>query len=113
MDCIQPESIVCGCDGRLYRNECEANAYGGVDTQPMSGCPMPPGTFTCGTLFCAHGTQYCESMGGGATINGYACHDLPAGCGGTPTCACIQGTALCGNCTVLANGDIRTSCLFP
>jgi hypothetical protein len=71
--------------------------------------------FACGPRFCMRGTQYCEIMVGGAVTNpgNYACHNLPAGCGATPTCACLQGSAQCGNCTMSASGDLMTACLFP
>jgi len=62
-----------------------------------------------------HGTQYCEQMLGGAVTNpgSYACHTLPAGCGTTPTCACLTGVAQCGMCAASASGDITTTCAFP
>ena len=61
------------------------------------------------------GTQYCESMQGGATTNpgAFACHALPAGCGATPTCACVTPTAQCGSCVMSNDGDVTTRCLFP
>ena len=115
MDCAPPESVVCGCDGSLYRNQCEANGFGRVDTQPMTGCPTPSGMFRCGIVLCMHGAQYCETRAGGSlsTFPTHTCRDLPAGCGATPTCACIQGTAQCGTCTVSAGGDLMMDCLAP
>jgi hypothetical protein len=111
--CTANVDPVCGCDGQVYGNECEANAAG-QDISNLGGCTMPTGTFACGPRYCMKGTQYCEAMVGGAITNpgSYACHALPAGCGTTPTCACITGSA-CGNCTMSAGGDIMTACLFP
>jgi len=112
--CTADVDPVCGCDGVVYSNTCMA-AAAGTDISDLGGCTPPTGTFPCGPRFCTHGTQYCEGKTGGAATNpgDYACHTLPAGCGGTPTCACISGSAMCGNCTMSNNGDIMTSCLFP
>jgi hypothetical protein len=105
---------VCGCDGQVYFNPCDAQFYG-QDINENGGCTPPPGTFACGPRFCTHGTQYCEGVVGGAASNAgsYACNPLPASCGATPTCACLTGTAACGNCTVSADGDLNTRCLVP
>jgi hypothetical protein len=105
---------VCACDGQVYSSPCDA-AAGGQDISDLGGCAAPTGTFPCGARFCMRGTQYCERMLGGAAVNPgtYVCHALPAGCGATPTCACLQGSAQCGNCTMSAGGDLTTSCLFP
>jgi len=106
-DCITPENIVCGCDGKLYRSECDANASGGVDTKAIALCPTPPGMFQCGTLFCAHGTQYCRvTTREGSSSNAYACVDLPGGC---TQCACLL-TAACYGCGVPASGDMTVMC---
>jgi hypothetical protein len=105
---------VCGCNGHVYNNVCEAGAAG-QDVSSSGGCTPPTGMFACGSTFCAKGTQYCEAMVGGAVSNpgSYACHSFPAACGATPTCSCLTGAATCGNCTMSAAGDLTTSCLFP
>jgi hypothetical protein len=117
-DCTQLGWAVCGCDGKLYMNECEANAFGGVSVAGSALCPAPPGTFQCGTKFCTRGSQYCQTWylndirtNLGRYVARYACVDLPAGeCATTPTCACVT-SAECGNCDVSADGDLTAGCL--
>ncbi|HMF43827.1 MAG TPA: hypothetical protein VKQ32_24300, partial [Polyangia bacterium] len=112
--CTAVVDPVCGCDGNVYGSPCLANSAG-TDISDQGGCTPPQGMFACGPRFCMHGTQYCEAMLGPLPGNpgAYACHPLPAACGTTPTCACLQGTAQCGNCTMSAGGDLSTACLFP
>jgi hypothetical protein len=109
-DCIQAENIVCGCDGKLYRNDCEANAAG-VDVGPSGGCQPPAGTFQCGTIFCKQDGEYCVKMTR-AIGSTYTCTAFPAGCGATPRCACLPTSALC-TCTMDASGDLTTTCTQP
>ena len=111
VDCIaQTEDIVCGCNGQLYRSPCEAEGAG-VSISTVGGCEPPTGKFVCGTIFCAHGTQYCEKQVRG-TGSQYLCRDLPAGCGATPACACIASVSQC-DCAVAANGELMTMCVLP
>jgi len=117
-DCIyEALQIVCGCNGKLYRSPCQANLER-IEVSTSGGCETPPGKFRCGTVFCTPGTQYCQvhytndvrdAITGGPYIYGYSCGDLPAGCGATPTCACVTSTE-CGDCTVSADGDLTTMC---
>jgi hypothetical protein len=106
LDCInQPERIVCGCDGRLYRSPCEADGF-----HADGGCEPPEGTFRCGTTFCTHGTQYCQRWTyDTVSYASYFCGDLAAGCPATATCACVTTTE-CGTCTVSAEGDLTAMC---
>jgi hypothetical protein len=115
-DCIgATEQIVCGCDGNLYMNACEANGSG-VDSQGIAFCPTPPGTFRCGTRFCTQGTQYCQRWAPRGVqadppyIYAYGCGDLAAGCDpASPTCACVT-RAECGDCTVSPDGFLIALC---
>jgi hypothetical protein len=110
LDCITPEQVVCGCNDKLYRSSCDANAAG-VDVMASGGCAPPPGTFICGTRFCTQGTQYCETtVRGSGSVR--VCRDLPAGCGATPTCACLASVPDC-QCMVAANGELTTTCVLP
>jgi hypothetical protein len=112
--CTAVVDRVCACDGKVYNSPCEA-AAAGYDISNNGTCTPPSGMFPCGARFCMRGTQYCEQMIGGAVDNpgSYACHALPAGCGTTPTCACLNGVAQCGMCTTSASGDFTTTCAFP
>jgi hypothetical protein len=111
MDCIVPEKVVCGCDGKTYRSECEANASG-QDISRLGTCAAPSGTFACGPYFCAHGSELCVAMNGGAITNAgtYQCLPLPSGCGATPTCACLSGNTPCGVCSMSGSGDLTLMC---
>jgi hypothetical protein len=54
-------------------------------------------------------------MLGGAISNpgSFACRAFPAGCGATPSCACL-GAVACGSiCTQSAGGDLTATCAFP
>jgi hypothetical protein len=112
--CPATIELACGCDGVVYAHPCLANAAGHDVDESGTGCTPPSGTFACGPRFCTHGTQYCEAMTGGPAdaAGTYACRPLPAGCGSTPTCACLDSTP-CGNCQMSANGDLTTRCLRP
>jgi Kazal-type serine protease inhibitor domain len=112
--CTANVDPVCGCDGVVYSNACLA-AAAGTDISDLGGCTPPAGTFACGPRFCMRGTQFCEARVGGAVTNpgAYACQTLPAGCGGTPTCACLQGASQCTTCTVSNSCDATISCMFP
>ena len=101
-DCSEPEQIVCGCDGNLYRSPCDANL---AHVDVVNGCETPPGKFRCGTQFCTSGAQYCVRY-----LFAYACADLPAACGTTPTCACIAEPK-CNACTVSADGIVTVECV--
>jgi hypothetical protein len=114
MDCIVPERKVCGCDGKVYRAECDANGSG-QDVSRLGGCTAPAGTFACGPSFCVQGGEYCSAINGGAITNAgtYQCVTLPAACGATPSCSCLAGTQSCGICTMSAAGDLTVTCLIP
>jgi hypothetical protein len=101
----------CGCNGQIYVNACEAYAAG-VDLGPQEGCQPPPDPFACGTVLCAHGTTYCES------INGYhQCKPLPAACEPADAmCDCLN-EVLCvaapglPECEKSAEGDFFVTCV--
>jgi hypothetical protein len=102
---------VCGCDGKVHGNDCAARSAGS-DVSSTGGCTPPVGQFACGPIFCALGSQYCQH--GVSDVGGipddYACKELPAGCGKTPTCACLSAEP-CGDwCASPALGEIRLTC---
>ncbi|MCX4240622.1 Kazal-type serine protease inhibitor family protein [Paraliomyxa miuraensis] len=70
-DVYQP---VCGCDGQVHGNECEAQAAG-VDVDAEGTCTPPDGYFECGYRFCDPGFEYCQvsvsDVGGYG--DGFAC----------------------------------------
>jgi hypothetical protein len=118
LDCIlQPGPVVCGCDGKLYMSSCEAEAFGSGVGPGGAPCETPPGTFRCGTWFCTQGTQYCETWiltdqrdyDGKPYVLRYACADLAAECGATPTCDCVTRSD-CSDCTASAGGELTVTC---
>lgn len=101
--CPDLASPVCGCDGALHGNECDANGAG-VDVNAAGGCPLPTGNFACGFRACFELSSYCER--GISDVAGepdtFTCKLLPAGCGTTPTCGCVKDEPCGSFCT--ANG---------
>ncbi|MCH9685426.1 MAG: hypothetical protein K0V04_28585 [Deltaproteobacteria bacterium] len=81
---------VCGCDGEVWGNACNANGAG-VDVDIDGACEVPEDTFPCGPLFCQPGFEYCQvqvsDVGGFPDV--YTCVQ-PAPCG-TPQvdCSCL------------------------
>ena len=101
---------VCGCDGEVYGNSCEA-AKNGVDVAEADGCPAPEGFFACGPLFCDVQFTYCEiqlsDVGGFPDL--HACRQLPDACD-PQACACLEGV-LCGEtCEPVDGGGLKVTC---
>jgi hypothetical protein len=101
----------CGCDGQVHGNECAANSAG-QDVSNMGSCQAPVGQFACGSHFCFQKTEYCTKFGSdvGSEPDTFSCKPVPAGCGATPTCACLSGVA-CGNICEATNGGLQVTCL--
>jgi hypothetical protein len=108
--CGKNLQITCGCNGTNYDNACMAQSQG-VDVSNTGGCAAPAGTFACGSIYCAAGVDYClrtTSDTGGA--DSYSCAPLPAGCGASPSCACLAAEP-CGTlCEAGADGKITVTC---
>jgi hypothetical protein len=104
---------VCGCDGQVHGNECEALAAG-ADVSAFGGCTPPPGTFACGWRFCPRSGTYCSALVGGPAggPGSYDCAPLPTSCGNTPSCSCLQVGPAC-QCTQSPNGDLTVRCFAP
>jgi hypothetical protein len=101
---------VCGCDGKVYENECLAN-QAGADVNDNGGCQAPAGEFGCGSHFCAF-TSYCEWIGSDVPNfpSTHSCKPLPAACGGTGSCACLSSVMCGGNCMQTMDGGYRVLC---
>jgi hypothetical protein len=102
--CDAKEQPVCGCDSQIYANECEAH-LAGVDLG-MS-CTAPTGFHLCGASLCLLGVEYCEISGADEQS---ACKPLPAGCGTTPTCACLSGLPCASQCSDGGGGYVKLTC---
>jgi hypothetical protein len=101
----------CGCDGKIYGNDCTANGAG-HDVAPAGTCPAPVGMFACGEHFCDPKTSYCQQqisdVGNQPTT--YACLALPAGCGASPSCGCLAAEPCSNACTMVNGGGLQLSC---
>jgi hypothetical protein len=107
-DVVMP---VCGCDGQVYGNACEA-AAAGVDVAEDGMCEPPPGFALCGTQLCEIGVTYCQISVSdvGGFPNGYDCRPLPPTCGNPADCTCVADQS-CGEfCEVSGDGLVVVSC---
>jgi len=101
---------VCGCDGRVYGDACEALEQG-VRAGPLSACERPAGLQECLDKYCDSTTEACQivtevrCMGGclpsacfeQTTVTYTMCVSAPAHCGqATCSCSgCLPGAVQC------------------
>jgi hypothetical protein len=83
---------VCGCDGNVYSNPCEAQS---VDVDGRGSCDdAPPGRFACGPVFCVTGEAYCRRIV--SDVSGFpddfTCEAFPVSCAADPSCACLEAS---------------------
>jgi hypothetical protein len=97
-DVYQP---ACGCDGRVYPNECQA-AAAGVDLSVNGGCAARvPGFIPCGAHFCDARTSYCEIVLSDVfeLPTDRTCKPLPEAClpdgGAARGCECFPAGTRC------------------
>ena len=86
-NCDSQSPMVCGCDGKVYSNVCDA-AQMGVDIAGSAAvdCAPPEGMFGCGYTFCQKGEEYCVDVFEG----GWHCEPLPEECKAPDaTCTCL------------------------
>jgi hypothetical protein len=116
----------CGCDGKIYDDQCAAHAAG-VDLDVTGACTaVIPDWVACGARFCDARTSYCEIHVGAApeVPPAYSCRPMPEACrppaddggaagdaggardgGATPSCGCFpEGTPCLSSCGLLATG---------
>ncbi len=81
---------VCGCDGVVHSNSCDAQSLG-VDLNANGGCPTSPGKFACGPRECTIADQYCQRVGSdiGGEPDSFQCNSLPIGCNSASGCECV------------------------
>ncbi len=105
--------LVCGCDDKVYDNDCEANRAGARAMTHSGGCSPPAGTFTCGETFCKLGSEICEEQSNGDGSISDGCVASPGSCA-ADDCDCVLaalGTSdRCSSCTT-GNGGAILQCL--
>ncbi|MCA9663878.1 MAG: hypothetical protein KC486_36470 [Myxococcales bacterium] len=103
---------VCGCDGQVHGNECEAHGAG-TDVAAAGGCEAPEGYFPCGYMYCDVATSYCQ-----VSLNDvvgepdyYQCNPLPEACGKEQVCDCLaEEPCFEFECSDDGNGGLTTTC---
>ncbi len=118
LSCDDTYDPICGCDGELYGNPCEA-AKAGVGSRGSFGCDPPEGSFSCGSSFCALDSEYCEYIIGHGQLPAWSCLPLPCD-GGLSGCACLA-EPLCPEemlfaaeyCQETESGGVVVGCVPP
>ncbi|MGE0321924.1 MAG: hypothetical protein AB7K71_02795 [Polyangiaceae bacterium] len=96
--------MACGCDGKLYVNQCEAQRSG-VDIDASSACAAPPDSFACAGYFCAL-TDACVTRALYADAPPQIlCEALPADCTG---CGCFDSERC--ECSERPDGGLVVTC---
>lgn len=103
---------VCGCDGQVHGNDCDANSIG-VDVDAEGDCETPSGYFRCGYRFCSLEFEFCQIQYSDIVGYGhsYACVSPAQECPGGITCDCL-GEELCFEfgCEETPDGGIEIGC---
>jgi hypothetical protein len=110
LGCDDNYEPVCGCDGEVHGNACDASAAG-VDLNDLGGCTAPLDMFGCGHGFCDVGLSYCQIYGSdvAGVPSDHACVGVPSGCGDAPDCACLADEP-CGEVCEADGADVTLIC---
>jgi len=102
--CSATAPSVCGCNGTVYANVCQAGAAA-VDTA-KAACAVATEHFQCEYIVCIK-SSYCEQSGGTPAPT-LSCIPFDASCT-AHDCTCVSG--LCMNsCTPLPAGGVEVTC---
>ncbi|MFN0250721.1 MAG: hypothetical protein ACKV2T_27825 [Kofleriaceae bacterium] len=99
---------VCGCDGVVHSNVCDANGAG-TDVSAIGSCPVPAGEFTCGFRTCDLSNEFClrTVSDRSGEPDSFSCMPLPAGC---TSCGCMTDEP-CGDfCDGTAASGLTLTC---
>jgi hypothetical protein len=101
---------VCGCDGQIHGNECDANSVG-VDLSDSGGCPLDAGQFACGPRACQRNLEFCQRQGSdiGGEPDTFGCLPMPQSCS-SASCSCVSGEPCGANCADDGNGAVTVTC---
>jgi len=99
---------VCGCDGEVHPNACDAQAIG-VDLDAFGGCKLEPGAFACGPRQCDIASELCHVFGNdiAGEPDGFSCEPLPTGCG---SCDCFDNVGCNDQCEGDQTGGFTVTC---
>ncbi len=108
--CYAVYQPVCGCDGAVSGNDCEAYTKGS-DVNAKGACTLT-GYFACGEQFCSTSGEYCERgvSDVGGEPDSFKCMPLPSGCPGGVNCACLTAEPCGSLCEADAQGNITLTC---
>ncbi|MBX3158390.1 MAG: hypothetical protein KF773_20640 [Deltaproteobacteria bacterium] len=101
---------VCGCDGKIHGNACDANASG-TDVSAAGGCEVPAGRFECGFRQCTLVDEYCQRSFSdvGLEPDGFACLPFPR-CPAQQDCMCLLGEPCGSFCTPRMDRGFELQC---
>lgn len=111
-DCPEIYEPVCGCDGTVHGNVCDAQSQG-LDVDALAGCEAPKGTFECGFMFCDPASAYCIFSPTDAlpSPDSYTCALLPRQCGDNPDCGCLEQVPCAEfGCEATPDGGLQITC---
>lgn len=102
---------VCGCDGQVYGNDCNA-AGAGVDVAAAGGCEAPEDTFECGYRFCNLAIEYCQISVSdvGGLGDGYSCMQPAMPCEPLACDCLMMEPCFEFSCEPTADGGIEIVC---
>lgn len=111
-ECKNTFAPVCGCNGVVYQNSCQAN-NAGVDLSQLGSCTTPPGYFACGDHFCKTGAEYCQQQLSdvGGFADEFSCLPIPVACPPNNTsCDCYKEVPCGLSCEHDSAGNMQVTC---